>query len=411
MKNKMVSILAALAIAFGLWMYVITEVDPESDMTFYDIPLTEVGETILNENNLMITAWSAKNVDLRLQGNRIDLNELNEANIILKVDLSKIYEPGVHRIDYTTSFPGNLPSNAFTKLSQYPEYITVTVEKRLSKEVPVNVVYEGAVAENYMPRRGNILLDNQAITVTGPSSVVEKIQQAMIVIDLTDRMESISENYRYTLCDGEGNPIDSEMIIVNVEEVHVDLTIHRFKKVNLDVTIVNGGGATDQNVDWTIDYESIQLSGSDAAMEQVGDTINLGTINLADYTEDTQLTFAIPTYEGVTNDSEVTEVTVDLKFKGLSTKEITLEEFTAVNVPEGYEAEVIAEKLTVTVRGPSAVIDKLTAENMTATVDFTGAEVGTDTYKVTIAFSEAFAQAGILGKPSVSATVQEAEQE
>lgn len=406
-NNKLVSVLLSVVVAFGLWVYVITEVQPESENTFYDIPITVVGESILNENNLMITNWSAQHVDLRLKGNRSDLNKVNEANIILKADMSKIYEPGTHRIDYTTSFPGDVASNAFTKLSQYPESITVTVERRINKDVPVNIIYKGEVAENYMPRSSDVMLDFAYINVKGPSSVVDQIEQAVITVDLTDRKESISENYRFTLCDAEGNGVDSEMIIVNTEEVHVDLTIHQYKWVTLTVTLVDGGGATSKNVKLDVVPEKIMLTGSDAAMAQIGDTISLGTINLAEYTDDLELIFPIPSFDGVTNDSMVTEATMNLSFQGLSTKEITISNIQTANVPEGFEAVIAAQQLTVTVRGPVGVINNLNETHVSATVDFTNAKEGTDTYKVNVTFAEGFTEAGVLGKPSVSATVQQ----
>lgn len=416
MKNKIGSILLSLVIAFGIWMYVITDVAPESDRTFYDIALTEVGETVLNENNLMITNWSAKNVDLKLSGNRTDLNKLNEANIILKVDLSKIYEPGTHRIDYTISYPGDVASNAFTKLSQYPEYITVTVEKKLTHEVPVVVNFTGKVAEGdenggYIAHRSDVATDVSTITVSGPASVVEQIQKAVVTVDLTDRTESISENYRFTLCDGEDNGVDAEMVTVNVEEVHVDLTIQKTKTIQLAVNVVEGGGATVQTALFPVLPASINVSGSEAALEAMGDVITLGTINLADYTQAEQLIYALPIPEGITNLSGVTEAVVNLEFVGLATKDVVIESFTAVNVPEGLEAQIITEKLTVTVRGPEAIVNGLSPEKMAATVDFTGAEVGMSTYRVNVTFAEGFTAAGVLGKPSVSASVQELTEE
>ena len=57
MKSKLLSILLSIAIAFGLWIYVINVVSPGSTDTIYDIPLTLVGDTVLeNERNLMITS-------------------------------------------------------------------------------------------------------------------------------------------------------------------------------------------------------------------------------------------------------------------------------------------------------------------------------------------------------------------
>lgn len=407
MKNKLVSVALSLLIAFGLWMYVITEVSPNSEWTYYDIPVKMEGETLLKERKLIITGISSTNVDLTLSGNRSDLIELNSSNITLKADMTKIYDPGTHKIGYDITLPGNVASNAFTRVNQYPDSITVTVERLETKKVPVNIIYQGKAPEGYVVRRADVVMDMEEITVSGPASVVEQISQAVINIDLTDKNESISQNFRYTLCNPEGAGVDSELITVDAEEVHVDLTIHRKKQVDLTVTIVPGGGATEDNVDIELSTESIQISGSDIALEQVGDTINLGTINLADYENNTELTFTIPTFEGVANDSGETEVTVMLKFKGLMTKEITIEDFETIGVPAGYKAEIITEKLVVKVRGPYEMVSKLAARDVIATVDFTGEEAGDATIRVIITFSDKYEGLGVLGKPSVTTSLKE----
>ena len=407
MKNKLMSAALSLLIAFGLWMYVITEVSPNSEQPYLDIPVKMEGETLLRERNLIITDISSTNVDLTLSGNRTDLNELNSSNITLKADMTKIYDPGVHKIGYDIILPGHVASNAFTRVSQYPDFITVTVERLIrNKEIPVNIVYQGKAAEGYVVRRADAVLDNTHILVTGPESVVDQITQAVITVDLEGQTESISQNYRFTLCNKDGEGVNSELITVNIEEVHMDLTIHRKKQVDLTVTVVPGGGATEEDVELTLSIDSIQLSGSDIALQQVGDTINLGTINLADYETSTEIIFTIPVYEGVTNDSGETEVKVKLAFRGLMTREIVITEFLITGVPEGYEGKVITEKLTIKVRGRSELVSKLTAQDISARVDFTGEEPGDATVRVNITFSGKYKALGVLGKPTVTTSLQ-----
>ena len=410
MKNKLVSIAISILIAFGLWMYVITEVSPNSEWTYYDVPVKLEGETLLKERKLIITGISDTNVDLTLSGNRSDLAQLNSANITLKADMTKIYDPGTHKIGYDITYPGHVASNAFTRVNQYPDSITVTVERLETKEVPVNIIYQGKAAEGYVVRRADVLLDYETVKVTGPASVVAQISQAVISVDLTDQQESISQNYRYTLCNPEGAGVDSELITVNTEEIHVDLAIHRRKQVDLTVTVVAGGGATEEDVEIHLDVESIQLSGSDMALEQVGDVINLGTIHLADHESNTELIFTIPTFEGVTNDSGETEVKVTLTFKGLMTREIAVEHFEIIGVPEGYEAEIITEKLVIKVRGRYEMVSRLAARDIIVTVDFTGQDAGDATIRVVVTFSDKCEGLGVLGKPSVTTSLKEIDQ-
>jgi YbbR domain-containing protein len=410
MKSKILTFLLSVFFAFGLWLYVITVVSPDTTDTIGDIPVTMIGESALEQRNLIITATTSTNVDLTLTGNRSDLVEVNAGNITLTADLTRIYDPGVHRLEYSISWPGSVADNAFTVENKYPAYVTITVEKKATKEIPVEIVWNGAVPSDFMSDKENVLMDYENITIKGPSSVVDKISHAEITVDLTDQRESLDQNYRITLCDKDHEPVNAELITVNTQEVNVKLTIHKVKEVPLVVTIVDGGGATSKTATYEILPKSIKVSGTEAALEDL-EQINLGTIKLADYAEAQMLNFAITLPDGVTNQSNVTEAKVDLQFPGLITRDFTItgEQIKIINVPEGMEAVLITENLTVTVRGSVTDINRMTIRDITVTVDFADAPVGTSTYKVMVTFPEAFPTVGALGKPNVSATLQEAE--
>ena len=71
------------------------------------------------------------------------------------------------------------------------------------------------------------------------------------------------------------------------------------------------------------------------------------------------------------------------------------------------EAELITEKLQVTVRGITPLVTALTEEDISVAVDLTGAEADTSTFKATVIFSEKFNAVGALGTYSVSVIVRE----
>lgn len=406
MKSKIGYIALSVLIAFGLWLYVITSVSPGSEDTYDDVPVILSGETVLQERGLMITSVSSDTVTLKLSGNRSDLAQVNRGNITVKADLSKIYEPGSQlQMSYSISFPGNLPSNAFVIESKNPGYLYVNVERRVTKEVPVEIQWIGSAPEGYMSDRENSTLDYTSVSVTGPESVTDRIEKAVIQADLTDQRESISQSFRYTLCDGEGNPVDAELITTNVEEVRLDVRIQKVKDITLVYNIVEGGGATRDNVSVTMSAETIRVCGSEVAIDAMEDQLVVGTINLAELTKSGTMTFQVLLPEGITNLSAITEVEATVLLSGLTTRDYVLENIQSINIPEGMEAELITEKLTVTVRGPAELMSKLTAENITATVDFTGAEAGTTTFRTVITFGEGFAGVGVLRSDPVSAAI------
>lgn len=407
MKNKFGAVLLSVIIAFGLWMYVITTVSPDSEAEYTDIPVVFVGGTALEGRNLLVTSDLTASVALRLQGNRSDLVKVDETNISIKCDLSRIYDSGLQQVGYSIDYPGDVPDNAFVVLNQYPQDITVRIEKKEYKEVPVNILYKGAVPSGFMSDKESAVLDYSSVTVSGPSSVVEKIESAQIEVSLEDQTESIDQSYRFTLLDEEENPVNAEMIKTNVEEVHLQLKIQRVKEVKLEVTVINGGGATRETSDIKIDPATIRLAGSEAMLEDL-DVINLGTINLGELTKATKIPFTISIPEGITNLTGVTEANVNVLFSGLTTKEFTIESIKSTNVPENMEVDIITEKLAVVVRGPSADITKLTADDISLEIDFKDAVPGTTTYSAKVILGPEFSTVGAVGTYSITATLEEA---
>ncbi len=411
MKNKIISFLISLVIAFGLWLYVITYVSPGSEETYYDIPVVFDGETLLNERGLMVTDISSQSVNVTLSGNRSDLAKVNRSNITVKASLSSIYEPGNRlQLNYTVSWPGDLANNAFVTQSKNPANIYVTVERRVTKEVPVEILWIGSAPEGYISDKESSEMDYTSVNVTGPESVINQIEKAAVSVDLTEQKESISQSFLYTLCDGENEPVDAELVTTNVEEVHLDVRIQKVKDVTLVYDIVDGGGATRQNVTVTLSTDTIRVSGSEAAIDALGDKITVGTIDLAAVPQSTKLIFPITLPEGITNRTGTTEVEADVQFKGLMTRDFVVETIQGINIPEGMAVEFITEKLTVTVRGSTDLVNQLTSESIFATVDFSGAEAGTATFPAAFTFPDGFESLGVLKYDSVSATVVPAEE-
>ena len=412
MKNKFGPVLLSIILAVGLWMYVITTVSPNSKTTISNVDVDFEGESWLLENrNLMITDGMDTTVDLELSGNRSDLNKLNRSNITLKVDLTKIYEAGVTELAFTPSYPSEVSPSAITVDSRNPASIRLTVEKRLTREIPVNVVFVGSVPEGFIADTENVALDYPVVNIKGPASVVEQIEQARIEVALEEQTESLSESYRYTLCDGEGNPVDVALVTTDVAEVRLDVKIQRFQEIPLKLNVIYGGGATEGYTSYEIKPKSIRVSGSEAVLEDLTEIV-LGTVNFAELTENTQMTFPINLPEGVTNITGITEAVADISFVGLSIKEFAIEQITVVNVPEGLQYELMNEVVKVTLRGPAAMINQIEPKDIVVTVDLTGKEVGASTVKANIAIKgDKYTAVGAMGTHSVSITLKDAEVE
>ena len=406
-RNKIGSFLLSLAIAFGLWLYVVTNISIEDERTYHDIPVAFEGEIALEERGLMITSGTDASVDLRLYGARTNLNKLTSSNITIRVNLARIYDVGQIQADYDISYPGDVPSNAFTELNKNPAAITLVVEERIKKEVPVTVSYTGSVAAEYLCDVDNVTLDESCITITGPASAVDQIEQAVIDLDLNDRTETISDYFQYTLCDASGEPVDAGMVVADTALVHLELAIRRFKELPVTYTLVEGGGASRDNVTITLDTPVIRVSGSDMALESLTE-INVGVINLANIVEDTSLIYTVDLPDNVSNLSGVKEVHVDVALKGLTTREFTVDDIRVTSVPRGMEYELVTKQLTVVLRGPSALINKMTVHDLVVTADLSGKDAGTVMVNAGInTVGDTYNAVGALGTFSVSVILKD----
>ncbi len=413
MKSKTVSILVSFLVAICLWAYVVTVVDPEAEATYYNVPVVLDGQSILEDRDLMIVSDKNVKVDLTLSGYRTDLNKLDNTNITLLADLSQITAPGTHTLNYSVSYPGSVQSGNIHTVKKAPQQITLTVVERSEKEVPVQVQCLNEASVGFRADKQNILLDHSTVTVSGPKEVIDRITQARVVVDLADRKQTVSESFRFTLCDSRGQAVEElDHVSTNVKDVHVTVKIQPIKYLPVEVNIIPGGGLTDKDVTVELlgayfeknDY--ITVSGREDALNALKQ-IQL-TIDLSKEMESRIIEFPVALPSGVENVSGITTIRVQLTIlESMPIRSFQVTEFIANNVPEGYEVRFQTLQMSVIVRGPKEILDQLTEGKIRVSVDFTDAKVGSSIYKALIQIE--LEGVGAVGEYTVSAELVEAQ--
>ena len=411
MKNKIWHIALSVVIAFALWVYVITTVSPESEDTFYDIPVTYQND-ILDERGLMIVS-DTPTVTLHLKGNRSDLNELNASNITILVNLAGIQAPGTQMVNYDIKFPGNIPDNAIETLSQSPNILKLKVENKIKKNVPVVLEYMGSVPEGYIDDRENPVMDTAYVEVSGPESAVMPIEQARIQVDLSGRTDSVVDAFAYELCNAEAEPVDAESVTTNVEEGNLSVKIQQMKEVPLTLNVVAGGGATEGDCKIELSQQTVWVCGTETKLRDL-DAVELGTVELAQLQKDSNtLEFEIVLPEGVTNVTGETKVTATVTFPELGKRKlsVSMDRFFSTGVPEGAAVTWITQVIELELRGNKQQIQKLTEKDITVTLDFTDEALGSINKVPKITLGSDYDSVGALSVPAITASLQEAVQD
>ncbi len=400
MKNKIIYALVSLVIAFGLWTYVVTVVSPESEETFYKVPVVWNNEVILNDKGLMVLPGETPTITLKLKGNRTDLNNLKSSDIAAVVDLAKIDDGGEKKLGYSLSYPGN---TTYEVIDQYPQQISVSIAESATKEVDVKLSCIGSTPPDYIADIDGVTLSHEKVSISGPKAVLEQITQAVIEVNLDGQSQSVIQTSRYTLCDDNGKPVDAKAVTVSVSEVDMTLRILRVKEVELKLDVLYGGGSNAENTQIMIEPQTIKVAGGDKLLESL-ESISLGTVDLAKLAEGGTFTYPINLPKGVENLSDAAEAKVTIQFQGLVTKELTVSPI-AVRSSSGVTVTLGKQQLNVVVRGPKAQIDAITAANVHAVVDCTGAELGSEQFDVQFNIDGGFDAVGVVGSYPIVATL------
>lgn len=408
-KSKIFNLLLAAVLACILWVYVVTVERTDMEWDFYNIPVVMDGESVLEGRGLKITSDTELTVSLRLYGNRSDLNKLRSSDITVMVDLTRIYEAGKKQLSYEVSFPGN---STIEVVKRNPDTINLTVVEWVEKEIPIKEKLTGTTPNNYVIDRQNVTLEHDSITVAGPKDVVDQIAMGQVKVEMSGRTDAVEGLFPITLCDGNGKPVeDVSAVTVSVGQIRVEVPVLMVKDVTLELPVVNGGGLMASDVTVTIDGVDISkesyvitVSGAPADVKKLGDSIQLGILDLSKETESFQnREYTIDLPEGIRNVStglDTVQVSMTLPMMRSINFQVPMEQFEILE-PANYTVKCRTVSMTVYVRGRETILEKVKLENIRVVVNLTDAtENGYYPAEVTV---EGVENVGVIPNPKPNA--------
>ncbi len=363
-SRKIAMMLVALLGALILWLYVVTVVAPEDTAHVTNIPITVEGGIVLEGRNLIITEQDATTLSLDLSTSRVNLNKLNADTIRVTADASRIREPGVYALTCNVSFPDTVRQSDVDLIRKSRDSVTVTVTRLEEKNaIPIELEWTGEVRDGYLLEDKNTVFEPETVSVNGPDFDVAQITRAVVYYDVSDMEETVTETLPVVFLNEAGEEIQftSNATSVSAEQVTMTLPFYRTKELSLAIETVEGGGVKKENANIEINPSTIQVKGSVEIIEQMEDVLVLDQIDLASIPSTYEKTYTLNLPAGVTNVSGETEVSVIIRLTGVSTNQISVSDIRVINEPEGFETEVSTRVVQVTVRGKTAEIHEIKA--------------------------------------------------
>lgn len=384
-RNKVLQVIASILVAVAIWVYVDVEKAPERTKTIRDIPVEFSGEsTTLADKNLMLLSGYDTTVDLTIKGTKRELVKINKDNVRLVASTSSIDSVGVHTLRWDVVYPDGVQSSALSVDWASKYKVTVTVGELYTKEVPVNCVVTGTVADGYFT--GETVLDPTTLVLRGQRDDLLNVAYAKLTVDISDATRSVIQTESVQLYDNDDNPVDNSNIRTNASLIQAKVPVLTTKEVSLAVELSGVPGSAGQSIKTTITPSSVRLIGEADVLENI-DEIVLATLYIENLDIWQQNSYVVTAPDGtwLANSNEV--ATVEITMEGIEEKTVTVDTFSYTNVPSGLYAEV-QDTLDVRLWGLSEELAELKADAITATVDLSSVtETGSCRVPVTVTVS------------------------
>lgn len=285
--RKVFNIIIAILVSIASWTYVVYNNDPNTEVTYKDIPIVFEGETALANMGLGISQVSDgdEKIDVVLRQPRICTNDISADDIRVVADVSSAVE-GENGISLIISGPENTQVIDASKRS-----ISVDVEESDSVESDIIVEYAntGLGNEPVVSK-----MTSTVATVIGAASEIERVDKvaALLTLEETGEMpKNITASL--TAIDSDGDPI--KHMVIYPSEVNFNAYTGLIKEVPLMVDVDKPDD--DYNRTWSAP-STIVIKGSAEAISDV-DRIYTTKIDLGLITENTEFELEYDMPEGV----------------------------------------------------------------------------------------------------------------
>lgn len=364
--------LTALVLAIAVWIVAVTASDPTEDRLYpYPVPIEVIGQG----SNLLITNDIPSNISLQLSAPRSVWNILTnqQASVRALVDLAGL-EAGIHVVEVQIQ----ISVTPVKVINFTPSTVSVTLENLASRSMAVSLVTIGDPAVGYQVDDPQV--DTDLVTVTGPASQVNLVQEVRATLDINQAYDDISRTLSLTALDANENVIDD--VTLSPERVTVTQAINqRYGYRNVVVTVqVEGQVADGYRLTNTSVFPPLVtvFSADPEIVNNLPGYISTIPLNLTGLNDDVDISLPLNLPEGVSVVDNRTTVLVRLSVAAIqSSLPLSNVPVEVIGLSPTLTANLAPETVTVLLSGPVSVLDTITADSIRVVIDLTDYEIGT----------------------------------
>lgn len=371
--DRLIRILAAVAIAISLWFMVNGNSDMLITQDFNSIPITLTNADTLAGENLVLAEDKNYYLNLQVKGTDKNLRNINMKEITAEVDLGDIDAKGTY--DLPVEIKGL--SNSVIVTSMNPTSLQIDVDNIIKEDLEVDIVLEGRPANDLLVISAQSL---EKVEVEGPEDSIAKIDKITATANVNGFETDSVQNLEVTAYDASGNPIVDLDILPNI--ISTEIILGKTKSIGITPS-TTGDPANGYIVTGVLVEPSKVVIGAKEELLKTVETIPMDRIDVAGqsktFTKDINLTAPAGCY--FMDDSGKVKATVTIESP--IEKSFTVDKVGTNNLAPGLVASKIKDtKVVVKLEGASSVLNSLNAAQIEAFVDC--ANLGPGEYELPI---------------------------
>lgn len=378
-KSDITPKILTLVIAIFLWSYVMSEENPVIVNRYRNVAVTYANTSALDKQGLVIMGPEEVKIDVRVNGQKAEMDKFLSSSIFALVDLSG-YSEGQVKIPITVGILDQ--TSGITIVSYEPKEVLFTFDRIITKEVPITVTTSGELPENYV--HGDILTRPQSILLRGPRTWVNEVQSAVAILDISSKTEIMNLSVPVKAVDDSGEEVRG----VEKEPGIIDITLPVFKTtfVPIQLMTINELPEGMALVDIVISPSEIMIKG-DNSVDLIDKIESLPIdVNTLLGKNSAELTLNLPGGVSLLDSGQKISMTYKVEETVESIQQFSFEQVTFINLEEGLKLEDIQRDLvfTVTLKGYKSGFEDFDIVGMLKpTIDLEGLQTGSHEVGIT----------------------------
>ena len=404
LKNIGLKILAIVC-AVILWAIIVNVYDPNVGYTVSNVEVKLLNEDYLTNQGYTYSVLEGDKISVYLSGPTSVIASLNTSDIVATADLSET-SLFTHYVDIKVEVMQNGENIDTVEITPKTTAVKLDIKSRTSKQFTVEYYLLGSPAENYAV--SNVNLKTSEIVVSGPSDIVNQIEEASVDINVEGIKAKQEGNAELMLFDKNADAISFDQLTISDKNIEYEVQLTNAKTVKVNAS-TSGEPKEGYIVSKKIlSTDEVVIMGSQANLEKIKSiTVDSADIDITGLTADK--TFDINLNKYLPEDVTAQNSNISIQVKIVPEQSRTIQLDTSMikfnNLVAGYSATIDSNKyINVEITGELEILSKLTATDLEASVNLSGLITGKHTAAVTIKLPEGCT---VVGDNTIQVTIKE----